>query len=280
MGKDGGGASPHTSCASTWISCSRLRCPGARRLSRVGRRREARQPRQRLIATPVMARASKASPKRKRASLDAQKVLGAASRVLERDGEAGLTFRRLAVELGADPTAVYRYFRSKDDLLLAIADDIAAGVVDRVTSHADWRVTVRELLLETYRAYLRHPRLAILVSSRTTQGPGERRAIERMLEALHRAGFSDRQAAATLRALGDTTLAWAGMSAAFLALPTSVRAKDDAAWASTYGRATGEYPRTAAARDYFASSADSGHFPDALDLLLDGVASRLKQSRK
>ena len=38
--------------------------------------------------------------------------------------------RRLGAELGVDPTAVYRHFRYKDELLVAMADRMFAHSID------------------------------------------------------------------------------------------------------------------------------------------------------
>lgn len=46
----------------------------------------------------------------------------AAFELAQRDGAAGLTMRRLGVELKVDATIPYRLFRDKDELLLAVYD--------------------------------------------------------------------------------------------------------------------------------------------------------------
>src|ERR1041385_2910404 len=54
-------------------------------------------------------------------------ILSAACRVAERDGARNLSLRSVAAESGFAPAALYVYFRSKGELLLALAaDDLAA----------------------------------------------------------------------------------------------------------------------------------------------------------
>src|SRR5579862_836524 len=48
-------------------------------------------------------------------------ILDAARRVAARDGARDLSLRAVAAEAGFAPAALYGYFRSKDDLLLALA---------------------------------------------------------------------------------------------------------------------------------------------------------------
>ncbi|TDE40594.1 TetR/AcrR family transcriptional regulator [Nonomuraea mesophila] len=55
-------------------------------------------------------------------------IVTAAHRVIEEDGVAGLTMRRLAREVGSTPMALYHHVRDKDELLLLLLDDYAAGL--------------------------------------------------------------------------------------------------------------------------------------------------------
>lgn len=50
-------------------------------------------------------------------------ILAAARRVAERDGARDMSLRGVAAEAGFAPAALYGYFSSKDDLLLALAAD-------------------------------------------------------------------------------------------------------------------------------------------------------------
>ena len=228
-----------------------------------------------LTQGTVSAVPDSATRPRQRPVLSADRILDVALALVDADGEGGLTFRRLGTELGCDPTAVYRYFRSKDDLLLAMADRIFDETLASVGPQPDWRSTLRTLAMEAYHALLRHPRLAVLVAARTTQGVGETRAIERILAALDDAGLTPAEAVEVWRALGDTILAWAGLSASFVALPADVRAKDDVAWTHTYPALTAaEYPHLAAAAPHLSDS-PYDPFPLVVDLLLDGVACRI-----
>jgi AcrR family transcriptional regulator len=53
-------------------------------------------------------------------------ILAAARRVAARDGARDLSLRAVAAEAGFAPAGLYSYFRSKDELLLALAaDDLA-----------------------------------------------------------------------------------------------------------------------------------------------------------
>ena len=61
-------------------------------------------------------------------------IRAAAINLLEREGEAALTLRRLAGELGLAPNALYRYFPSREVLVAAVADDVARQLVKVATN--------------------------------------------------------------------------------------------------------------------------------------------------
>ena len=69
------------------------------------------------------------APRRKRGglrrgTLTPDRIVAESLRLLDTGGVAGFSMPKLGRALGADPTAVYRHFASKDDLVLAIADQL------------------------------------------------------------------------------------------------------------------------------------------------------------
>ncbi|HEY2594386.1 MAG TPA: helix-turn-helix domain-containing protein, partial [Chloroflexota bacterium] len=49
-------------------------------------------------------------------------ILAESMRLLDEDGIDGFSLPKLGRALGADQTAVYRHFASKDDIVVALAD--------------------------------------------------------------------------------------------------------------------------------------------------------------
>lgn len=81
----------------------------------------------------------------------------------------GLSFRRLAAELGLGASSLYRYVRSKDELIDLMADAAMAGA-SPIPMH-DWRTDLRAVA-DRYRDLLRrHPWLARLPPTRPSLGP-------------------------------------------------------------------------------------------------------------
>ncbi|HEX4038513.1 MAG TPA: TetR/AcrR family transcriptional regulator [Acidobacteriaceae bacterium] len=62
----------------------------------------------------------------------AEKIAGAASRVLDREGPEAVTMRRVAQAVGITPMALYRHFADRDGLLNALADAGFGELAERV----------------------------------------------------------------------------------------------------------------------------------------------------
>lgn len=54
--------------------------------------------------------------------------MAAGRRVAETEGVGGLTIRRVAAELGAAPMAIYRHVKDKQELIMALLEDVAEGL--------------------------------------------------------------------------------------------------------------------------------------------------------
>ena len=111
-------------------------------------------------------------PTKRGAVLSEQLIVQTALRMLREHGGTGLTARRLGLALGADPSALYRYFRSMDDLTLAIGDELIGRALAGWQASGRWQDDLRELGLRIHRSYLDHPQAAVLTASRgsTTVG--------------------------------------------------------------------------------------------------------------
>src|SRR5689334_21856758 len=66
----------------------------------------------------------------RRGTLTPELIVTESLRLLDAQGVAGFSMPNLGRALGADPTAVYRHFASKDDLVLAIADRLIEEAID------------------------------------------------------------------------------------------------------------------------------------------------------
>ncbi|MQS39460.1 TetR/AcrR family transcriptional regulator [Streptomyces katsurahamanus] len=115
------------------------------------------------------------------ASLDRAKIIDATVRLLDSEGAAKFSMRRLAAELDVTAMSVYWYVDTKDDLL-ELALDAAFGTIrlpdagadalpDGDADAGDWRGRLRRLAVD-YRALLvRHPWVSPLVGTFLNIGP-------------------------------------------------------------------------------------------------------------
>src|SRR5260370_39711622 len=92
---------------------------------------------------------------RTRLSKDAVVVRGLA--IADAEGLDALTIRRLANELGVTPMALYWHFRSKEALLVGLADRIWGEIDTDVDPAADWPQQLRGMAEPLVRVLRAHP---------------------------------------------------------------------------------------------------------------------------
>lgn len=125
--------------------------------------------------------------------LDRQTIVDAGLRIAARPGVTEVRFRDLGEELDADPTAVYRHFRNKAQLMAALIDRLMEDITATLPADGDLQQLMRAMAKATLETFVAHPAIgARLVDSRPV-GPGELALIEATLSAFARAGF-DRSA--------------------------------------------------------------------------------------
>ena len=121
-------------------------------------------------------------------SLDRQLVLDAAIELADEAGLESVSLRRVAERLGVTPMALYRYVRSKDDLLDGMADELYAEL-DLSGEAEDWWEALARLARSTRAVVLAHP-WSVPLFSRPLAGPHALALGDALEEALRRAGFS------------------------------------------------------------------------------------------
>jgi AcrR family transcriptional regulator len=173
-------------------------------------------------------------PRLRRGSLTREIIVAESLRLLDEDGLDGFSLPKLGRALGADQTAVYRHFASKDDLVLAIADQLIDEAQAGLEPSACWVDTLTEMARRLRTTYLAHPAAASMSAYRTTQGPAEVRAVDIIIGSILQAGFAGAEAALMYRAVGDFALSWAGLEASFLSLDKRLQQNDRAAWRQAY----------------------------------------------
>jgi AcrR family transcriptional regulator len=211
------------------------------------------------------------------------RIAEAAVTIADVDGIDAVTMRRVAAEIGTRATSLYRYVRSKEELLDLMVDRVVGENCIPEPS-GDWRPDLRAIAHHMRAVVKRHPWMISISVFRTPLGPNTVATRE-----------------ATLRALDGHGLDADGMLVIATALSTLARgyaaeeiAEQEAETRSGLGREqwrdsqvqyvemirdSGEYPLFMRIIDEARMPHDPKRveqgFEQALECLLDGIAARL-----
>ncbi|MPY61164.1 TetR/AcrR family transcriptional regulator [Streptomyces spongiae] len=113
--------------------------------------------------------------------LSTDRIVTTARTLVDTEGLAALSTRRLAAELGVSGPSLYNHFRTKDQILEAVADSVSAQVdLSMFEDERDWRTALHDWAV-SYRAALRdHPNIVPVLA----RGPGRRPAGLRLADAV------------------------------------------------------------------------------------------------
>ena len=127
--------------------------------------------------------------------LDRESILEAAERIVASEGLSKLTMRRIGSELRADPTAIYRHFRNKEELLTCLAERLFSTEPE-IDPALCWQDQLRIHVRHAFERYRAHPDLGILLARQPDDLPPLVRLTEGTLSLLvDGAGMDLRQAA-------------------------------------------------------------------------------------
>ena len=139
------------------------------------------------------------------ATIDREAVLDAAIRLLDDEGVAALTMRRLASELGVSTMAPYRHVGSKDELLMVLVDRLAARLA-YPPRPPDPKGAILVLWSTIYDSLAQHPWVPEVLARRRMMAPSVLGAIEEIHAALRAAGLSIEAAVRAYRLMWNFTL--------------------------------------------------------------------------
>jgi TetR/AcrR family tetracycline transcriptional repressor len=214
-----------------------------------------------------------------RERLTRETIVDSALALADAEGLEAVTIRRLALDQGVTPMALYWHFRDKDLLLNGVVERLLSEVVlpDVVLDDATpWDLRIRELLGAMLVVLRSHPNVADLVPVRMMLSTPGLDLTERALGVLRGAGFSPEQSA---------QLAGHGLSSIVLLVMTEpgrqvgtdaevleqqLRTKRAALQALSPDR----YPNVlASAEGFIACGSASAYFDLGLDLFIEGIRS-------
>ena len=144
-------------------------------------------------------------PSAGQAQLTRERILAVAVRMVDEQGIAALSMRRLATELGVDPMAIYHHLPGKSAVLSGIVEQVLNELrPPAISADAGWQTEVRAFA-RAYRDLVRaHPNLVLhLVTDMASGGPAILAVNDRLYAALASAGLADRMVAQSANLLVD-----------------------------------------------------------------------------
>ncbi|MBL1082397.1 TetR/AcrR family transcriptional regulator C-terminal domain-containing protein [Streptomyces actinomycinicus] len=125
--------------------------------------------------------------------LELGRITEVALRIVDGEGLAALTMRRVAEEMGVRHTSLYRHVASRDELLVELVDHVL-GEVRPAESGKGWRADAEQSAWDFRRVLLGHPAIVPLLTAGQLLGPNALRARETGLGLLISAGWKPSQA--------------------------------------------------------------------------------------
>jgi AcrR family transcriptional regulator len=121
-------------------------------------------------------------PRPREPLLSKQRIVAAATAIVDAEGMDALSTRRLAAELDVRAPSLYNHFATKDEILDAIGEEILAGVdLSMFGDGQGWDVALEQWARAYRAAFAAHPNLVPFL----VRGPARRPAALRVADAVY-----------------------------------------------------------------------------------------------
>lgn len=218
----------------------------------------------------------------KPATLDRAQIVREAMALLDAEGLAALSMRRLATRLNSGATSIYWHVANKDELLELVLDEVYGEFEVTIAEQVRWRDLVQRFAYAMRDALVRHSWAIPLVGTRPAIGPNALRFTSQLTDTFDQAGFrglnTDYATAAVLSyVLGSVgpEVAWKTMVARSGGDAKAIRT----ALRPILAKAATDYPDLLARFDAYEAEDPAVlralGFDFGLTCLLDGLAVRL-----
>lgn len=213
--------------------------------------------------------ASRPAPEpRNEPSLSLERIVATAVELLDTQGVAGLTMRRLADRLGAGVMSLYWHVDSKETVFaLALDSVLEYRGPSQLAETQDWRSDAVHMLEDWRASMLRHPWSALLLPGRAL-GPGILGRLELLSRTLSRAGVAEANLNAAIWALWNYVIGATITRASF-----KLSDEDKAAAQLRLTDRREHYPTIEHSR-LLLDDDWAGTFRKGLDFLLDGLVPK------
>jgi AcrR family transcriptional regulator len=141
------------------------------------------------LPPPPWQRAPDRRSRRRREPISRDAIVAAAIGLLDREGLAALSMRRLAEELGTGAASLYWHVGSKDGLLDLVLDEVIGEGKVPDPDPDRWQEQLKQIARDQRAASHRHPWVVRVSIGRIPMGPNALRYSERILAILRAGGL-------------------------------------------------------------------------------------------
>jgi AcrR family transcriptional regulator len=213
-----------------------------------------------------------------RERLSRQRVLEAALRIVDSEGLAALTMRRLGRELGVEAMSLYRHVPNKDALLDGIVELIVLEIDVPDSLDGDWQEAARRVVRSYRQAAHSHPNAFPLVTMRPLNTPEALRRLDANFEILRQAGFDEPTAIIAFRTLASYTRGFALEEVTGRAVGAQPVGTDDRL--DPRSLPADEFPRISELAPRLVAADRDAEFERGVDLILTGLEAELARRRQ
>ena len=137
--------------------------------------------------------------------LSPERIRSAALRLIDQDGLAAFSTRKLGRILDCEAMAIYWYYASKEALLDAVVDELMESVALVVSRHAptDWIAALRDVAHAYRRIAHEHPKAFPLLATRRFSSEGTYAFLEQLFDLARRQHIDDRVTARFYRVVSS-----------------------------------------------------------------------------
>jgi len=199
-------------------------------------------------------------------ALSRERIAAAAMALVDREGLAALSTRRLGNELGCEAMSIYHHFPGKAHLMDALVDVMLTEAHVAVGDEGDWLERLRRAAHGFRAMALKHPKFFPFFAVHRLNTPSGVAYIDGIIGILRDAGFSDQDASAYFRQIGYyLTGAALDEVAGYAKGPSAAEPVSNETIAA-------RFEHLAAAAPYFQPQYFQVTFETGLEILLEGIA--------
>lgn len=198
-------------------------------------------------------------------------VLDAALRIVDTKGLDALTMRRVAAELDIPVTTLYGFIRTKAEILDALGPLALRDVQAGRDTPGPWAECLAHQVRGLRAALAAHPGVVELILTHSASSASFDHVREAILETLHRAGFTDRDALDAMGALVNYALGFAVAEGRRARFPQQTAAEP----ARLRRLHPHDFPRLTHVADAYLDHLSDAAFEAGLQHLMTGFQARL-----